>query len=79
MRHFDLSYYQAMKIKNELEYMMKIEDEVMLFTLEMQSSKKLSLNGVLLSIELRFKSSLMKNISYRRQLNLVWYFLRTEN
>ena len=79
MRHFDLSYYQAMKIKNELEYMMKIEDEVMLFTLEMQSSKKLSLNGVLLSIELRFKSSLMKNISYRRQSNLVWHFLRTEN
>ena len=51
MRHFDLRYYQAMMIKNELEYMMKIKDEVMLFTLEMQSSKKLSLNGVLLSIE----------------------------
>ena len=54
---------------------MKIKDEVMLFTLEMQSSKKLSSNGVPLSTGL---SSFMKNISYRRQSNLVWHFLRTE-
>ena len=36
---------------NELEYEMKIKHEVMLFTLETQSNKKLSLNGVLLITE----------------------------
>ena len=42
-----------MKIENELQYIMRIKHEVILFTLETQSSKKLSLNGVLLSIEWR--------------------------
>ena len=51
MRRFDLSHYHAMKIENELEYIMRIKHEVMLFTLETQSSKKLSLNGVLLRIK----------------------------
>ena len=52
----NLSHYQAMKIrKNELEYIMKIKHEVMLFTLETQSSKKLSSNGVFLRNECRLK------------------------
>ena len=39
------------KTKRKLEYIMKIKQEVMLFTLEMQSSRKLSSNGALLNIE----------------------------
>ena len=37
---FNLSHYQAIKIKSELEYIIRIQHEVMLFTLETQSSKK---------------------------------------
>ena len=52
MFRLNLSRYQAMKTrKNELQYIMKIKQEVILFTLETQSSKKLRLNGFLLSNE----------------------------
>ena len=47
----DSSPFFGLCTKDEFEYKMKIEHEVILFTLETQSSKKLSSNGVLLSIE----------------------------
>ena len=48
---FRLKSLSSNENKNELEYIIRIKHEVMLFTLETQSSKKLSLIGVLLSIE----------------------------